>query len=183
MAKNLALILLLGIAVFSMVKYRFELKVKYALQEELGKAQSQITTLANEKQNLLQDLKKEKELTTALEEKNSRLKENLKASTNKIKRLFSDNGQVKESLEETEARLSVLKAENKALIDSRKKIQSENEQFKMKFNSISELKQAIRDLKVNRRRSQDLAAEGNQGFLFKDGHSTVKIEVIPAQKP
>ena len=183
MIKNIVLVLFLGITVFSMVKYRIELKARYALQEELSKAQDQITVLANEKQNLLQDLKKEQELKEQLGQKNTALKDNLRASVKRISRLFNDSGKAQAELEEVEGRLSILKAENRALIEGRKKIQTENEQFKIRLGSISELKQVIRDLKEKRRNNSDLALEGNRGFLLKDGRSTVKIEVIPAQKP
>jgi len=181
LVKNIALILLFGITAFSMVKYVSELKVKYSLQESLAQAQGQITVLAQEKQNLLQDLKKEKELKEQLELKNAKFKDYLRASGNKIRRLFQDNARIQDNLEETSARLSILKAENRVLIDSRKRLYTENEGFKLKLSSVVELKKAIKELRAKKRRDSDSQAEGNQGFLIKDGRSTVKIEVIPAQ--
>lgn len=183
--KNIALILLLGITVFSMVKYVSELRARYRLQDNLVLAQGQITVLAQEKQNLLQDLKKEKEVKEQLELKNAKLKGYLRASGNRVRRLFQDNAKSRNNLEDAGSRLSILKAENRALIDSRKRVYMENEEFKLKLSSVNELKKAIKELRGKKHRNPDSVAEGNQGFLIKDGRLTalekVKIEVIPAQ--
>lgn len=179
------LILFVGIAVFSMVKYVSELKERHRLQDSLTQAQDRIAALAQEKQNLLQDLRKEKNLKEQLEAKNLRFRSYLKASKDRIMRLFRDNSQTRKELEETGARLSVLKAENRALVDSRKRLYLENEQFRLKLSSVEELKKAMQELKTGNRQESYLMMDGNQGFLFKDGRSTfsekIKIEVIPAQ--
>ena len=183
--KNALLILLVGITVFSIIGYMSELKARYRLKESLTQAQAQISALAQDKQNLLQEIEKEKQLNENLALKNTNLKDYLKASKRKITRLFQDNAKDQDNLEELNAKLSILKAENKALINGRKRILSENEQFKFKLSSIAELKKAIREFKANKRKARDLKIEGNRGFLIKDGQPTaverVKIEVIPAQ--
>ena len=157
--KNIALILLLVIAAFSMVRYVTELKLRLGLQNSLSQAQGEVVSLTQEKQNLLQELRKEKELKEQLALKNKALKGYLKAGKNRISRLFREN-------ENTKASLSILKAENRALIDSRKRIYLENEQLKAGKRSIPALKR-----------------EGNRGYLLKDGKPTMKtrIEVIPVQ--
>ncbi len=156
--KNIALILLLVIAAFSMVIYVNELKLRLNLQNSLLQAQGEVAGLTQEKQNLLQELRKEKELKEQLVLKNRTLKDYLRAGKNRINRLFRENGNIK-------ARLSILKAENRALIDSRKRLYLENEQ-----------------LKAGKRRMPALNIEGNRGYLLKDGKPTIKtrIEVIPA---
>lgn len=185
MLKNAILILLVGITIFSMINYMSELKARYRLREDLNQAQGRITVLVQEKQNLLQDIGKEKELKEQLTLKNTNLKEYLGASKKKITRLFQDNAQTQSELEESDVKLSILKAENKALIDGRRRIYVENEQFKFKLSSVIELKKAIRELKSKKHIALDPGAEGNRGFLIKDGQPTVaekiKIEVIPAQ--
>ncbi len=182
--KNIALILLLGITVFSMVKYVSELKARYRLQDNLAQAQGQITVLAQEKQNLLRGLKKEQELKEQLELKNSDLKGYLRASKQRITRFFQDNAKIQNNLEEAGFRLSILKAENRALINSHKQIYMENKGFKLKLSSVVELKETIKELRAKKRRKLDSEA-GNRGFLIRGGRSTalekVKIEVIPAQ--
>jgi chromosome segregation ATPase len=181
--KNLALILLLGISAFSMIRYVSELKARFRLQDSLTQSQGEVAALTQEEQNLLQELGKEKELNTQLTAKNVNLKAYLKASKERITRSFRDISKAQNELEDVSAKFSVLKAENKALIDSRKRIYLENEQFKLKLSSVVELKKLIRELKFGKSRTPDLGTEGNQGFLIKDGRSTlekIKIEVIPA---
>ena len=182
--KNLALILLLGISAFSMIRYVSELKARFRLQDNLTQSQGEVAALTQEKQNLLQELGKEKEFNAQLTAKNVNLKAYLKASKERITRSFRDISKAQNELEDVSAKFSVLKAENKALIDSRKRIYLENEQFKLKLSSVVELKKLIRELRFGKSRTLDLGTEGNQGFLIKDGRSTlekIKIEVIPAK--
>ncbi|MDD5108409.1 MAG: hypothetical protein PHC29_02740 [Candidatus Omnitrophica bacterium] len=184
-AKNIALILLLSVAVFSMVKYMSEFKARYALQDSLAQAQDQISALAQERQNLLQELGKEKELKDQLAQKNKNFKNYLRASKNRITRLFHDNTATKNNLEGLNIKFSILKAENRALIEERKRVNLENERLKLKWSSLLELKKGIQELKTKDRKALGLLTGGNQGFLLKDGRSTalekVKIEVVPAQ--
>ena len=140
-----------------------------------------IASLENQKQNLLQDLEKEKKAVQQLNAKNTGLKTYLRAAHKRLNRLFLDLGLAKEQLGKFDLRFSILRAENKALLDERQKLVQENASLKIKLNSVDELKKAIRELK---RRAK---IEGNRGFLIKDGQLTtspakVKIEVIPAPK-
>ncbi len=181
--KNLVFILLLGITAFSMVRYVSELKARFRLQESLAQVEGKVGVLTQEKQNLLQELEKEKEFNQKLAAKNANLKVYLKASNDRVRRLFRGNSKAKDELEEISAKFAVLKAENRALIDSRKRSYLENEQFKLKLGSVAELKKAIRELRANKSIGPDLETKGNQGFLIRDGRSTlekIKIEVIPA---
>lgn len=180
--KNLVLILLLGVAAFSMVRYVSELKARFRLQNSLIQAQSEIIGLAQEKQNLLQELGKERGLKEELAAKNLYLKSNLRASKDRMSRLFRDNWQAQNALEETSAKFTVLKAENKVLIESRKRSYAENDQLKFKLGSVAELKKAIRALRSKRPEASGREAAGNRGFLIKNGRSTtekIKIEVVP----
>ena len=144
-----------------------------------------IIQLAQEKQNLLQELGKEKELKEQLILRNAGLKSYLKASKNKIARLFQDKARIQDNLEDVSAKFSILKAENRVLIDQHRRVYTENEQFKIKLSSVVELKKALRELKINKRKVLASVAEGNRGFLIRNGQPTitdkVKIEVVPAQ--
>jgi hypothetical protein len=167
--KNLAVILLLSIAVFSMVRYVNEL--------------NKVAALTQEKQNLLQELGKEKELNDQLAAKNVKLRAYSKASKIRMRGLFRDNSKIQNEFENINAKFAILKAENKALIDSHKRSYIENEQFKLKLSSVVELRKAIRELRAKRPKSSDLTTGENQGFLIWNGRSTlekVKIEVIPS---
>jgi len=183
--KNVALILLLSITVFSMIKYTNELKARYKLQDNLVQVQKEAAALTQEKQKLLQELEKEKELKEQMSQKNANLKLYIKASMNKITQLFQDNSKMQSNLKEVNAKFSISKAENKALIDSRKRIYLQNEEFKATLSSVVELKKAIRELKKRKHNSSFLSMPGNQGYLIKDGQSTtatkIKIEVVPAK--
>ncbi|MFA5092342.1 MAG: hypothetical protein WC543_00095 [Candidatus Omnitrophota bacterium] len=182
--KNIALIFLLGITIFSMVKYVSELNARYRLQDSLAQVQSQVAIITQEKQNLLQELKKEQELQQQLELRNAALKENLKASKNRITRFFQEEAKVKSDLEDSRARLAILKAENLALVNSHKRLFVENEELKFKLSTVDELKKAIKELRNRKRKDLELQAEGNQGFITRNGQPTtvekIKIEVIPA---
>lgn len=179
------LILLLGITIFSMVKYVSELNARYQLQNSLVQARNEIILIAQEKQNLLQELKKEKVLQEELALRNVALKDNLRASNQRITRFFQENTKIKEDLGNSGARLAILKAENRALIDGHKRLYVENEGYKLKLSTIEQLKKAIKDLKNRKRRNREAVAKGNQGFLIKNGRSTavdkIKIEVVPVQ--
>jgi len=183
--KNLALILLISITAYSLVRYVSELKARFNLQDSLTQSQGKVAVLTQEKQNLLQELGKEKELNGQLADKNVKLKVYLKASKDRMARLFRGNSKTQNELEEINTKFSVLKAENRALVDSHKRDYIENEQLKLKLSSVVELKKAIRELRAKRFKAPDLEIEGNQGFLIRDGRSTlekIKIEVISAPK-
>jgi len=181
--KNLAFILLLGITAFSMVRYISELKARFRLQDSLIQAQGDVTVLTQERQNLLQELGKEKKLNEQLADKNVKLKAYSKASKVRMARLFRDNSRTQNEFENINDKFAILKAENRALIGRYKRSYIENEQFKLKLSSVVELKKAIRELRTKKPKDSGLAMGGNQGFLIRDGRSTlekIKIEVIPA---
>ena len=58
----------------------------------------------------------------------------------------------------------------------------ENQDFKFKFNSLLELKKAIRSIKLLKHKDAQMD-NGNRGYLIKNGQPTakVKIEVVPVQ--
>ena len=181
--KNLAFILLLGITAFSMIRYVSELKARFRLQDSLIQAQGDVTVLTQERQNLLQELGKEKKLNEQLAAKNVKLKAYSKASKVRMARLFRDNSRTQNEFENINDKFAILKAENRALIGRYKRSYIENEQFKLKLSSVVELKKAIRELRTKKPKASGLAMEGNQGFLIRNGRSTlekIKIEVIPA---
>jgi len=182
--KNLVLVLLSVLTVFSLVRYAGELKTRFQLQDSLAKAQDKITVLTQEKRNLLQDLGKEKKLSQQLAIKSQGLKAYLKASKDRLKRFFNDSLEVQRKLEDMNAKFTLLKAENKALTSVHKHIYAENERFKFKLGSVEELKKAIKELVSGKPKDLDAGTPGNQGFLIKDGRLTsgkIKIEVNPVK--
>jgi len=137
-----------------------------------------ISRLEGEKQSLIQEVDRQKTLIERLNTKNTGLKNYLKAANKRLNKSFSDLDREKLKGEELKSQFSLLKAENDALSGEKARLVQENEDMKEKFNSIDELKKAIRALK------QRIKVEGNQGFIVKHGQPTsvskVKIEVTPA---
>ncbi len=134
----------------------------YSLKED-------IAALEVQKQNLLQDLEKEKNTVRELRLKNAGLRGYLRAAHKKVRQLFVSG----DRSGRLESQFYALKAQNQALLQ-------ENTSMRAKLNSIDELKKLIRQLK------QRMRIEGNRGFLINDGKPTVvpsrvKIEVTPAQ--
>ena len=160
------LIILLGIAlVYFVSSYILQLK-------------DNISNLESQKQNLLQELEKEKASLERLQIKNNILKSNLRATHKRLNKSFSDSRLSEKRFEELNSQITALKLENASLSEDRAKITKENESYKATLTSIPELKSIIQELKRLAR------SKGNRGFLIKSGQSTtaskVKIEVIPA---
>jgi hypothetical protein len=167
-----------------MVRYVSELKARFRLQDSLTQAQGKVAALTEEKQNLLQELGKEKELNGQLAARNAMLKDYSRASKARMTRLFRDNSKIQNEFEDINAKFAILKAENKALIDSHKRNYIENGQLRLKLSSVVELKKAIRELRMKRPAALGLETEGNRGFLIREGRPTsekIKIEVFPAK--
>jgi len=162
---NVLILLLVSSSVFLVFRYVSSLK-------------ENITTLENQKQNLLQELEKEKASLQQLTARNVGLKHYLKGAHKRLNKSFVVLGQTEEQLEKLKAQFSILKAENGALLEEKDRITNENETMKMKLSSVEELKKAIKELK------KQVEIEGNRGFLIKDGQLTsaakIKIEVSPA---
>jgi chromosome segregation ATPase len=199
--KNLSLVFLLGLTVFSVFKYIYSLREKYDLVNALGQIMEEAAILASEKQALVIEVEREKELQQQLTQENSVLNENLRISEQRLAQLDSDFAKAQESIEELNSKFALLKAENSALIERKdqlntqlSEVSQENVNLKAKMSSITELKKAIRELKKQVRKvgvtirekmkPAPKAVEGNRGYLIKDGKFTypsrVKIEVIPA---
>lgn len=163
--RNILIILLASTLVFATFRY-----ISY-LKENIQELESQ-------KQNLLQELEKERNTVEKLRLNNNSLKSNLQAAHKRINKSFLDLKLSGKRFEELDTRVSLLKAENTALSEDKVKLTKENEVFRSTLTSISELKAIIQELKRLKR------VEGNRGFLIKSGQSTaaskVKIEVVPA---
>jgi hypothetical protein len=82
---------LLGTVIFSTIRYVGELKARFRLQGSLAQVQGAVVALTQERQNLLQELGKEKKHNEQLMVKNVNLKTYLRASKERIRRLFRDS--------------------------------------------------------------------------------------------
>jgi hypothetical protein len=184
------------------------LQEKYAMQDMLEDNKLQMADLEIEKQNILQSLKKEENINKELTRVNLLLKRNVKASTHRLSELFTELNTADKSIEDLRTEVSVLKAENTAIraqgehlkLDLTRVSKQEND-LTERLNSIAELKKAIRELKREKKKrplivvepekeenteTTELIAEGNRGYLLKDGKSVavlkVRINVLPASQ-
>ncbi|MDI6758309.1 MAG: hypothetical protein QMD94_01345 [Candidatus Omnitrophota bacterium] len=193
--KNILIVFLLSIAAFSIFKFISIQKEKYELISELDRAKHGIAVLEKEKQNILQEIEKEKDINRKIEQKNTELKKYLKADKTKIISLFIDLKETNQAVEGLSSKISLLKLENETLQQEKERFSQEIEGFKVKLNSINELKKAIKELKKQARKTRleiknpvkiNKAIEGNRGYLIKNGeqaHSTnLRVEVIPVAK-
>ena len=198
--KNILIALLVTLTLFSVFKYIYSIKEKYELLNILNQTKEQAAALENEKQNLLQELEKEKELQQKLSQENSAFKDSIRLSEEKLAQLDADFVQAQKTIEQLNSNFSLLKAENIALIEKKNtlntklsQVSQEKDALQVKLSSIAELKKAIKELKRQMRKvgmvirekvRTNKIIEGNRGFLIKDGKFTypakVKIEVTPA---
>lgn len=186
---------LVGVTIFSLLNYAFTLKEKYKLLDDLIQSRTQLGLLENEKQNLLQDLEKEKLLQEELLQDKLKLKQYLQAGRERLRRSFGQLQLTQKELGELELALSLLKDENTVLKEELTEANRQKDNFQWRLSSIDELKKAIAELRKKRHRSlleilgiksgpkEKEVSRGNRGFLVKDGEPTscekVKIEVSP----
>jgi len=204
MLKNNLILLLAGIAIFSLFKYVSSVRERYGLANELNEAGLQIAVLEKDKVNLSQALNKKSTSEKQAAAEVLALKGYLKAGKKRLTKLFTERAQAQKKAEDLSFKFNLLKAENSALIKQRSKLHSqlarvsqENDSLKTKLSSISELKKIISALtkgknriyaRVNQQPEADKIVEGNRGFLIKDGKFTypakVQIEVtsVPTGK-
>ncbi len=185
------ILLLLGFAFFSAFKYFSALKEKNSLLATVEKLNIEIAALGSEKQKLIQSLQQEKQLKDQTVLENSALQESLKASAGQLAQIEEQSAQAQDKLVALESYLSLLKVESSALKNRVAELTSKNEEYNACLNSLPELKKAIRELKmrlsktqIQRRTGAKNNVEGNNGFVVRNGKSTlpaqVKIEVKPA---
>lgn len=208
--KNLNVIIIVflaGITAFSVYKYAVSFKEKSNLVRALNDAKEQAFLLEQEKQNLLQDLEKERNLKIELTQENVFIKDKLNNTETELNKIKEDFGQIKANLDKLNSDFGVIKEENVLLRDEKNQLTSQLTQLKeekdkldAKLSSISELKKAIKDLKKKIRSTRSKVrsnakviekltvqrpGDGNRGFVLKDGKPTyslhkVKIYVLPS---
>lgn len=196
---------LLGAAIFSLFKYIVTLKEKRALSLDLNQAKTQVATLEGEKTNLLNTLEEKKQLVQKLKEENFGLQSHLQKNRERLAKLDSDFKDAQKAIEQLSVQAAGLKSENIALKEEKtglgnqlSQAAQERDILKVRFNSVEELKKAIRELrhkvtlrpktvrevriKERIKETIDNNKEGNLGFIVKDGKSTysrIKIEISP----
>ena len=183
---------LVGVSIFSVVKYVSSVQEKYALITTIDKMKAEVAVLEDEKQNLNRSLDKEKVLNNTLETENASLNESLKADEEKLAKLGSDLQETLKKIEELNTQVTALNDEKEKATLLLSEATQERETLKSRMNSIPELKQMSKELKKKMRvTSHEVTTQikketiilGNRGFLVRNGKPTyppkVKIEVEP----
>jgi DNA repair exonuclease SbcCD ATPase subunit len=178
----LGAMILIGFTVFSSVHYYTLLDQNRILQRLVRSYEKKLTDMEQARKAMEEQLTQEKNV----------LDQQLKEAQEQLK-------QVTEELSLSKDKVTTLEKANSDLLEMQKELQNkigvialEKETLQAKFNSLEELKKAIRDLKekirqeklAKRKEQQDKQlTEGNRGYLIYQGVSTsrgkVKIEVIP----
>lgn len=195
--KVISIALLAGIAIFSIYKYVVTLKEKEDLLNTVSQMKEQVAALEIAKQNLSQELEKEKQLS-------QELTQGLKVSEERLAKVNASLVTTVKALEDLNSQHSILKTENTALKEQNDNLKlqvtqvtQEKDELKARMSSVKELKKAIRELKRQMRKvktqiiakekttttATETAVEGNRGFLIKDGKPTSSPKVIIEVKP
>jgi chromosome segregation ATPase len=207
-------LLLAGITTSSAILYFASLKERYDLSVAVNRLKLQLNNLEEEKQNLINELEAKRALEARLLKENVALTENIQSVQEQVAALSSAFKSARARVKSLTSKILILKEENQALSQEKEVLSGqlaeaaqERDALKSKFDSVIELKKAIRDLKrkihlakraIRRKISseqepeqkqepepqEDQAPEGNRGFIIKDGKLTfpeyrVKIEVKP----
>lgn len=124
MLANILILLLASCSVFLALRYIF------ALKENIVSLRNNPSILENQKQNLLQDLEKEKNALQQVKAKNIGLRVYLKSAHQRLNHSLEALNQAEEKMDKLGAQLAILKAENSALLEDREKLTRENEAMK-----------------------------------------------------
>ncbi|MFZ5800164.1 MAG: hypothetical protein ACOY3D_02150 [Candidatus Omnitrophota bacterium] len=178
----LGLAVLIGITVFSFVHYYTLLDQNRILQKLVRSYEKKLSELELAKKAMEERLMQEKEA----------LELELKSAQAELTKVNEELSAVKEKAGNLEKSNLDLLAQRQELEERVGAIAKEKEVLEAKFNSLDELKKAIRDLKVKLREEriaklkqlqQQKEIAGNRGYLIYRGQGTsagkVRIEVIP----
>jgi chromosome segregation ATPase len=198
--KNISIVFLLSITAFSVFRYISSVKEKCDLLNSLNQTKEQAANLEKEKQNLLQEIGNENKLKQKLSQENSYLKERVETKDDEILELNSDLTRAGKDAEQLNALVSSLRADIAALKGEKEKLGAEltrvireREDFTANLSfiagqgkTVKEPKKQVHKASVETKKKAYIKeiAQGNRGFLIKDGASShpakVRIEVIPA---
>lgn len=192
----------LGITIFSVFKYLTTLREKYDLLHDLNKAKEKEVSLLHERQNLLQALEKQKWVRKKLLEENTIIRDDLRGAKENLSKLTQDFSEAQGEIEDLNAQIASLKTESTGIRQEIDELNTqltqasqEKETLLARLNSITELENAIRELRKKVRTKVEIqqevriqpkpvtkrAPKGNKGFLLRAGKSTfptkAKIEV------
>jgi chromosome segregation ATPase len=194
---------LIGIASFSLFRYRMALMERQNILDGINKIRFEISKIELEQKQLTEQLEeKGKAIGQLLEEKQEMAKK-LNSRQERLASIEEALGQAQKTIDQLRSEAGSLKEENLSLkqekdvlIAQADVLTQEKSSLEARLSSVAELKKAIRELKRKIRQAKtevikkvkvdkNTVSEGNHGFVVKDGQSTlgakIKIEVIPVQ--
>ena len=186
-------LLLLVLSVFSLSRYAPILKAKQELERQNQEARAQLLKLRSDLDSLADRLEGQKVVNQEMRTENDDLRVN-------IAKLQEDLSITNEQLELLTSSLLVLNRENASIEEDRlilserlEKILQDNKNILVKIGSVKELQVMIKEIRkqmsenkmlLRERLDEQALAEGNKGFVIKNGETTyppkVHIEVTPA---
>lgn len=197
---------LLGFSIYSSYKYFSSIDERQILLNEVKLAQEQVLSIQRQRDRLITDLEREVIRQKSLAEEKTGLQVLLRSAQNDLLKMQGQLQAAQEALDGLNDQLALARAENSVLNNQvgELKIKAdaavrEKESVEAKFNTLSGLRTAIRELKRKlslprskvfrpkivkfSRSKKDELILGNGGYMIKDGKPTyparIKIEVVP----
>lgn len=189
--KKYLIVLLVAIIIFSLAGYFKVVKEKQDLLNNINQIRNQIPALENERNDLIQDLEKQKQYQVNLNKEKELLQESLRMAEERISQISAELTEVENTIGQLKPNLLALRKDKQKLKQQTERLRNEKANLEARLHSLKELKMAAREIKESMRQAkiqmqekidEVITQEGNQGYLIRNGESTykrVKIEVIP----
>ena len=189
----LLIALLVGINIFFLYQYTQVLTARHNLETDLTASRQETNALKDKANNLQAEVESEKQRRQTIEAELNATEEKLRELNIKLSEAPEEIGRLNTEIASLGENNLALQKEKEELVSRLNILYQEKQALEAKLGSLVELKKAVRDLKakmfaakVKKEKPGDACqlAEGNRGYLIKDGKSTwrskVRIEVLPA---
>lgn len=191
---------LLGISIFGLYKSLELLKKNISLTSSIGELDKELTVVSASLKETKDSLGESQQRNARLEDDINSLGVNLSNTEKEVQKQQRNASILFEKLNEATDANDALVARNEEMEDAFIRMSFENSELKKKFSSVSELKKAIRELKVAAAKAKkgrlaekqkkqvprsakakakvktkdasEAQSPGNRGFVVKDGQST-----------
>lgn len=186
-------VLLLGLSAFSLSRYAPLLKAKQEIEKQNQEARELLVKLDSDLNVLSDRLEEQIKTNQQIHAENNSLKENFKKVQDDLNITNEQLEILTTSLLSLNRENAVLEENNQMLAERLESILEDKQSMLAKINSIQELKKMIVEIKkqvienrahLKKKIDERKLADGNKGFVVKDGIETYKqkinIEVNPA---
>jgi chromosome segregation ATPase len=200
--KNLLIAFLVGVSLFSIIRYAAQIKQRDRLQDNLSQARATLQGWEKEREIFSRELEKQIKAKEQILQESRVAQAHLQEAQQKVRRLNLEAAEAKATIDRLNREIAALSRENLALKEQKQvlslqieEIRREKDDLEARLSSVKELKKALKQLRLRmrleaarrRHRKQESVnkrwpAQGNKGYLIKDGKPTTykkKIEVLP----